>query len=188
MINLINWINHSTEDFLFFLSELGLFALSCWQPHLCNFIMNVSDNQKRWIVFGIALNKILIAEIRAFVEQEIQKEYGNLQTSHSIHTQSYIGRLQRHTVALRYENINGNNSLPRKPGGKYDCSTFDYRVTSYIDFAKLYVENHIAKFNAFDEHCDASALLALLGKVPVFPAVVQTALFSKSRTSWVNFK
>ena len=61
--------------------------------------MNVSDNQKRWIVFGIALNKVLVAKIRAFVEQEIRKEYGNLQKSHNIHTQTYIGRLQRHTVA-----------------------------------------------------------------------------------------
>ena len=150
--------------------------------------MNVSDNQKRWIVFGIALNKVLVAKIRAFVEQEIRKEYGNLQKSHNIHTQSYIGRLQRHTVALKYENINGNDILPRKPGGKYDYPTFDYRVTSYIDFAKLYVENHMAKFNAFDEHCDASALLALLGKVPVFPAVVQTAAGNvrQARNSWAH--
>ena len=150
--------------------------------------MNVSDNQKRWIVFGIALNKVLVAKIRAFVEQEIRKKYGNLQTSHNIHTQSYRGRLQKHSVALKYENINGNDTLPRKPGGKYDYPTFDYRVTSYIDFAKLYVENHMAKFNAFNEHCDASAVLALLGKVPVFSAVVQTAAgdVRKARNAWAH--
>jgi len=33
----------------------------------------------------------------------------------------------------------------------------------------------MAKFNAFDEHCDASAVLTLLGKVPVFSAAVQSA-------------
>ena len=150
--------------------------------------MNVSDDQKRWIVFGIALNKVLSAEIRAFVEQEISKEYENLQTSHNIHAQSYIGRLQRHTMALKYENINGNDTLPRKPGGKYDYPTFDYRVTSHIDFAKLYIENHMAKFNAFDEHCDASAVLTLLSKVPVFPAVVQTAAGNvrQARNSWAH--
>ena len=150
--------------------------------------MNVSDNQKRWIVFGIALNKVLVAKIRAFVEQEIRKEYGNLRTSHNIHTQSYKGRLQKRSVALKYENINGNDTLPRKPGGKYDYLTFDYRVTSYIDFAKLYVENHMAKFNAFNEHCDASAVLALLGKVPVFSAVVQTAAgdVRKARNAWAH--
>ena len=150
--------------------------------------MNVSDNQKRWIVFGIALNKVLVAKIRAFVEQEIRKEYGNLQKSHNIHTQTYKGQLQRHTVALKYENINGNDILPRKPGGKYDYPTFDYRVTSYIDFAKLYVENHMAKFNAFNEHCDASVVLTLLGKVPVFPAHVQTVAgdVRKARNAWAH--
>lgn len=150
--------------------------------------MILSDDQKRWVVFGVALNKVLVAEIRPFVEQEIQREYGNLQAKHNIHTQSYTGRLQRHAVALKYENINGNDTLPKKPGRKYDYLTFDYRVTSHIDFAKLYVENHMAKFNAFDEHCDASALLALLGKVPVFPAVVQTAAGNvrQARNSWAH--
>ena len=150
--------------------------------------MNVSDNQKRWIVFGIALNKVLVAKIRAFVEQEIRKEYGNLQTSRSIHTQSYRGRLKKYAMALKYENINGNDTLPRKPGGKYDYPTFDYRVTSYIDFARLYVENHMAKFNAFNEHCDASVVLTLLGKLPVFPAHVQTVAgdVRKARNAWAH--
>ena len=150
--------------------------------------MILSDDQKRWVVFGVALNKVLVAEIRPFVEQEIQREYGNLQAKHNIHTQSYTGRLRRHAVAFKYENINGNDTLPKKPGRKYDILTFDYRVTSHIDFAKLYVENHMAKFNAFDERCDASALLALLGKVPVFPAVVQTAAGNvrQARNSWAH--
>lgn len=150
--------------------------------------MNLSDTQKRWIIFGIALNKVLVAEIRPFVEQEIRKEYGDLKASKNIHTQSCTSRLQKHTVTLRYENINGNDTLPRKPGGKYDYPAFDYKVTSYIDFAKLYLENHMAKFNAFDEHCDASAVLTLLGKVPVFPSDVQTAAGSvrKARNAWAH--
>ena len=128
----------------------------------------VTDNEKRWLVFGIALNKVLVPEICPFVEPEVQKEYGNLQTSHSIHTQSTSGRLKNWPTFLKYENINGNDAFPKLPGGRYDYPRFDCRVTSHVDFAKLYVENHMAKFNAFDEHCDASAVLALLGKVPVF--------------------
>ena len=59
-------------------------------------------------------------------------------------------------------------------------------MTSHVDFAKLYVENHMAKFNAFDEHCDASAVLALLGKVPVFPPAVQSAAndVRQARNAW----
>ncbi|KAJ7375983.1 hypothetical protein OS493_037535, partial [Desmophyllum pertusum] len=125
----------------------------------------VTDDQKRWVVFGIALSKVLVTQIRPFVEQEVQKEYVSLSASHSIHTQSTSGRLKHWPTFLKYENINGNDAFPRLPGGRCDYSKFDCRVTSHVDFAKLYVENHMAKFNAFDEHCDASAMLALLGTI-----------------------
>ena len=148
----------------------------------------MTDNQRRWLILGIILNKGWIKIIRPFVEQEIQREYRNLQTSHHIHTQSSIGRLQRHPKALKYENINGNDTLPRTSSGKYDYFTFDCRVKSHIDFAKLYVEKYAAKFNAFDEHCDASALLELLIGVPVFPPVVRAAARNvrQLRNSWAH--
>ena len=116
-------------------------------------------------------------QIRPFVEQEVDKEYNNLKTSHNIHSQSTSGRLQRWPPRkiLKYENINGNSLHPELPGGKYNLSLFDCRVLSHTDFAKLYVENFMAKFNAFDDHCDASAVLTLLGAVPVFSATVQAA-------------
>ena len=148
----------------------------------------VTDNQKRWLVFGIALSKVLVTSIRPFVEQKVQKEYGNRQTSHSIHTQSTSGRLKNWPTFLKYENINGNDAYPRLPGDRLDYSKFDCRVTSYVDFAKLYVENHMAKFNAFDEHCDASAVLTLLVKVPVFSHAVQSAAgdVRQARNAWAH--
>ena len=126
---------------------------------------------------GIALNNILLPQIRPFVEQEIYKEYNNLKTSHNIHTQSTSGRLQRWPARkfLKYENINGNSHHPKRPGGKYNISLFDCRVLSHIDFAKLYVENFMAEFIAFDDHCNTVVLLALLRSVPVFSAAVQAA-------------
>ena len=48
-------------------------------------------------------------------------------------------------------------------------------MISHIDFAKLYVKDFMAKFNAFDDHCDASAVLTLLRNVPVFSGPVQPA-------------
>ena len=148
----------------------------------------VTDDQKRWLVFGIVLSKVLVPKIRPFVEQEVQNEYGSLKTSHSIHTQSTTGRLLKWPSFLKYENINGNDVFPRLPGGRYDYSKFDCRVTSHVDFAKLYVENHMAKFNAFDEHCDASAVLTLLGKVPVFSPAVQSASndVRQARNAWAH--
>ena len=116
------------------------------------------------------------------------KEFGNLQTRHSIDTQSTSGRLKKWPTFLKYENINGNDALSKLPGGRFDYSLFDCRVTSHVDFARLYVENHMAKFNAFDEHCDASAVLTLLGKVPVFSPAVQSASndVRQARNAWAH--
>ena len=121
---------------------------------------------------GIALNKIITPQLRCFVEQEIEKEYISLKTSHNIHVQSTSGRLQRWggIKFLKYENINGNDLHPRPPYSLFDC-----RVTSHIDFAKLYVENFLAKFTAFDDHCHASTVLMLLDRVPVFSPALQAA-------------
>ena len=138
--------------------------------------LGLTENQKRWLVIGIALNKILVPQIRPFVEQEVDKEYNNLKTSHNIHTQS-TSHLQWWPPRkfLKYENINGNSRHPKLHGGKYNFSLFDFRVSSHIDFAKLYIENFMAKFSAFDDQCDSSAVLTLLGGVPVFSATVQAA-------------
>ena len=78
--------------------------------------------------------------------------------------------------------------MPRLPGGRFNYSLFDCCVTSHVDFAKLYVENHMAKFTAFDEHCDASAVLTLLGKVPVFSPAVQGASndVRQARNAWAH--
>ena len=153
----------------------------------------VSDNEKRWVVYGCVLNKVLIPQVLSFVESEVEREYGSLKTSHAVDTQSTPGRLIRwpslppKQIFLKYENINGNDALPKKHG-KYDYSTFDYRVASHVDFAKLYVENFMAKFNAFDEHCDASAVLSLLCKVPVFSAAIQSAAgdVRQARNAWAH--
>ena len=135
----------------------------------------MTDNQKRWLVAGIALNKILVPQIRPFVEREVEKQYNNLKTSHNIDTQSSSGRLKSWHKSLKYENINNNSLHPKLRGGKWDYSVFDCKVLSHVDFAKLYVENYMAKFNAFDDHCDASAVLTLLGSVPVFSSSVKVA-------------
>ena len=148
----------------------------------------MTENQKRWLVAGIALNKILIPQIRPFLEQGINTEYINLKTSHNIHGQSTSGRLQRWPQALKYENINGNDGLPKLRGGKFDYSRFDCRVMSHVDFARLYVQNHMAHFTAFDDQCDASAVLTLLGRVPVFSVAVQTAAddVRQTRNDWAH--
>ena len=128
---------------------------------------------------GIALNKILIPQIRPFVEKGVDVEYNNLKISHRIHVQDPHGFLQKWPAPsknlLKYENINGNSSLPKLHGGKFNYSLFDCQVKSHVDFAKLYVQGYMAKFTAFDDHCDASAVLSLLGGVPIFSAAAASS-------------
>ena len=130
---------------------------------------------------GIALNKILVPQIRSFVEQEAGKEYNNLKSSHTIHIQTkphYLKAWPTSKDFLKYENINCNDGLPKvKKHGKYvyDYNSFNYQVTSHVDFARLFVQNYMAKFTAFDDHCDTSAVLQLLLRIPAFSSAVQTA-------------
>ena len=135
--------------------------------------MNISEDQKRWVVVGIAFNK-LVPHIRPFVEQSLQKEYQSLMSSHNIHSQTPPGILKNHPKHLKYENINYNSSH-KLSSGKFDFSKFDYKVSSHVDLAKLYLQPFMTKFNAFDGECDGSAVLLLLGEVPVFSPAMQSS-------------
>ena len=135
--------------------------------------MNISEDQKRWVVVGIDFNK-LVPHIRPFVEQSLQAEYQSLQSSHNIHIQTPPGILKNHPKHLKYENINSNSSHKLSPF-KFDFSKFDYKVSSHVDFAKLYLQPFMAKFSAFDGKCDGSAVLSLLVEVPVFSNATQSS-------------
>lgn len=138
----------------------------------------VTDNEKRWLVAGIALFKILIPKILPFVAQEVHREYQRVKKEHNIH----VPRRRRLRqlppgVFLNYENINKNDvNFPKHRGEEWNYDAFDCKVLSHVDFSKLFLENFMAKkYSAFDEHCDASVILSLLGSVPVFSTAVQTA-------------
>ena len=135
--------------------------------------MNISEDQKRWVVIGIAFNN-LVPRIRPFVEQSLQAEYQSLKFSHNIDIQTPPGILKKHPKHLKYENINSNSSH-KLSSGKFDLSKFDYKVSSHVDFAKLYLQPFMTKFNAFDGECDGSAVLLLLGEVPVFSHAIQSS-------------
>ena len=150
--------------------------------------MNLSEEEKRWIVIGVALNKVLVPQLRPFVEQEAQNEYMRLVASHKIDVQTATAPLKKWPKVLKYENINGNN-VHKLAGGKFDFAKFDYKVTNHVNLAKLYLKPFMAKFNAFDEQCDASAVLLLLEGVPSFSPAVQTAasdLRDQVRNAWAH--
>ena len=152
--------------------------------------MTLTEDNKRWIVFGIGLNHVLVPSILRVLEQEILKEYENLKLNHGINVQtthSFPVPKYPGLNIMNYENINANHTKvkPRRPK-KYDYSKFDYKVTSHVDFAKLFLQSHMAKFTAFNDTCDASAVLSLLGRIPVFHAALQNAanVVREARNAW----
>ncbi|KAK2550511.1 hypothetical protein P5673_028881 [Acropora cervicornis] len=146
-----------------------------------------SGSQKIKVISGgeryrkIAIKSNKSTFVWAGYESEVKKDYEHVKRSKGIDSQSKSGRLMKRPFDLKYQNINGNDKLPKG-------HAFDYRVTSHVDFAKLYLESYMAKFNAFDEHCDASAVLNLLGRVPVFSPSVQKAASDvrQARNSWAH--
>ncbi|XP_028407412.1 uncharacterized protein LOC114530031 [Dendronephthya gigantea] len=153
-------------------------------------LTTLPENNERWCVFGIALNHVVVPAIRPVLEQEILKEYNDLKLNHNIHVQTrHSFPSPKYTTgnAMKYENINGNDTKLKTPHHKkFDYSKFDYKVTSHVDFAKLFLQNYMAKLSAFDETCDASAVLTLLGRIPVFSAALQNAanVVREGRNAW----
>ena len=151
----------------------------------------VTVNERRWLVVGIALFKVL-PQILPFVEREVDNEYKRRMRSNNIRRQRGRHRLRQlpSGVSLNYENINDNDTrFPKLPNNGWNYNSFDCRVLSHIDFAKLFLENFMTKrFRAFDKHCDISVILSLLGRLPVFSAAVQRAAGSvrDARNDWAH--
>ncbi|XP_067018532.1 uncharacterized protein [Acropora muricata] len=150
---------------------------------------NLDDNQKRWIVIGIGLNKVLLPPLRDVVAKEIPKHYAALQTAHKIDTQVYKNYLPKDGVSeFNYGSINSN----------WDCwkrkkASYNYNVSSAEELAKLYLEPKMAKFTGFDNTCDLSAVLGILANATCFDTAIQgnaKDVRSKVRNEWghCNFK
>ena len=136
----------------------------------------VSVEEKRWLVVGIAMNKVTAPVLRNFVSQGMDTHYANLDTYcsglttpctlktltyHQVHTDPNLRR-------LKFQNINNNLHLHGNHKNLYN-----YNINSSVDLAKLYLPDYLAKFSAFDASLDISAILRLFGfhnPAPIFPS------------------
>ena len=133
---------------------------------LSSYTLNtLTENHKRWCAYGFGLNHVLVPAIRPVLRKEILEEYNHLVSTCGINFQTtHKFPYPKYPISMNYKNINGNDKKP-----------FDYQVTSHVDFGKLFLQDFMAKFSAFDETCDASAVLSLLEKVPIFSPDLQKA-------------
>lgn len=120
---------------------------------------------KRWVVVGICLSKVLTPAIREVMEQEIRQLYQKLvQPPYNIHSQtsaSHLKYLPPSSVRLNYVNINNNTTKPSH-------HSYDYSVKDDVSLAKLFVKPFMSGFTGFDESLDSSAALSILCGAPNF--------------------
>ena len=136
--------------------------------------MMVSDEEKRWLVVGIAMNKVAAPVLRDFIKQGMDTHYANLDIYCSgLTTPCTLTTLTYHHVRtdpsfkhFKFQNVNNNLHLHGKHKNRYN-----YNINSSVVLAKLFLPDYLAEFSAFDESLDMSAILRLLGfnnPVPIF--------------------
>ena len=141
----------------------------------------VSDEERRWIVVGIVINKVAAPVLRDFVKQGMDTHYAKLDTYCSgLTTPCTLKTLTYHHVNtdpsfqhFKFQNINNNLHLHGKHKNLYN-----YNINSSVDLAKLFLPDYLAEFSAFDESLDMSAILRLLGynkPAPIFHSSIQTS-------------
>ena len=105
---------------------------------------DLGDKQKRWVVIGITLNRLLLPVLRDFAGKELARHYTSLKSSSGIVTQVYLSHMKKDgSFDLNYGSINNNWGKFTKKFHQYD-----YKVASAEDLAKLYLEPHMAKFTS----------------------------------------
>ena len=138
--------------------------------------MMVSDEEKRWLVVGIAMNKLAAPVLRDYIKRGIDTHYEKLNiycsrliTPCTLKTLTYHhANADPNLRRLKFQNI--NNNLRNHGNHK---NLYNHNIHSSVDLAKLFLPDYLAEFSAFDESLDMSAILRLLGfnnPAPIFPS------------------
>ena len=162
--------------------------------------MMVSDEEKRWLVVGIAMNKVAAPVLRDFIKQGMDTHYANNTYCHGVSTPCALNTLNCHHVnadpnlkRLKFQNINNNFNNHGNHKNLYN-----YNVNSSVDLAKLFLPDYLAEFAGFDESLDMSAILRLLGfsnPTPIFHSPISSIPIQLSaddvrenvRNTWGHF-
>ena len=125
---------------------------------------NISEEQRRWVVVGICLNKVVTPALRNVLGTELQSWYNLLcQPPDEIHKQSYSKHkktLPPSTITLNYKNINNNKGKSPR--------AYDYSVKDDLSLAKLFIQPFMAHFTGFDQTMDTSVVLTVMSEADPF--------------------
>jgi hypothetical protein len=150
-----------------------------------NATTSLSNDERRWVVIGVCLTKVLTPALRNVLATEIPKWHQILCQSPTKIDKQVFGRheekLHPSTLNLNYKSIN-NNGPPLKP------SAFDYEVKDPLSLAKLFVIPFMSKFTGFDETMDISAVLSVICEAAPFVGAAAHAKTVRSdvRNEWAH--
>ena len=148
---------------------------------------NVSYEERRWVVIGICLTKVVTPALRDVLANEIPKWYQTLPLPPCEIDKQTFGKREKtlppSTLKLNYESINNNTS------GK-NPKAYDYTVKDTLSLAKLFLKPFMANFTGFDQTMDASAVLSVVCEAQPFfasgAAVIAKKVRSDIRNEWAH--
>ena len=150
---------------------------------------NITDEEGRWVIIGICLNKVLAPSLRKVLGIKIPKWYHTLvKPPVEIDKQTYgkfVKNLSPSTMKLNYDNINNNTAHKSE-------KMYDYAVKTPLSLAKLFLKPFMASFTGFDNTMDTSAVLSVMSEAQPFIAcgadVLARKVRSDIRNEWAHCK
>ena len=145
----------------------------------------ISNEERRWVVIGVCLTKVLTPALRNVLATEIPKWHQALcQPPTKIDKQVFGGhqkKLHPSTLDLNYKNINNNDVHE-------SSRLFDYAVKDPLSLTKLLVKPFMSKFTGFDQTMDISAVLSVICEAAPFIGAAAHAKRVRSdiRNEWAH--
>ena len=140
----------------------------------------ISEKERRWLVIGICLTKVIVPDLRKVLKSKLQTWYNKLcEPPDDIHKQ-VPGKYKKTLSGFRlnYKSINNNDKSP---------GAYDFAVKDVLSLAKLYMQPHMAKCTGFDDTMDMSAILAVMGNsMPFSSAAADAEIVRNIRNKWAH--
>ena len=150
-------------------------------------LTTITDEERRWVVVGICLTKVLTPALRDVLAQEMPKWYKSLlPPPDEIDKQTITKHMKsppHSTFKFNYESINNNFT-----NHKSSYRNYDYCVKDPESLAKLFMKPFMASFTGFDQTMDTSAALSIVAEAQPFHGSSGTAkkIRSDVRNEWAH--
>ena len=144
----------------------------------------ISEEETRWVVIGVCLNKVIAPALRKVLRSELDKWYVDLcRPPDDIDKQEirkYMKTLPSSKFPPNYKSINNNEKKSR--------GAYDFAVKDSLSLAKLFLQPNMAKFTGFDETMDMSAILGVMCNAKPFSsaATIAETVRNDIRNKWAH--